>query len=126
MPLTRKQAFDLAVESIREQKLKEMMNAHGTGPANISTIPVSSMEIIDFLVSIGYMTYEDVQREYNAYTKSTTVSNQTPVSQGIAFDRPRAKVPSLVGKIPGTRKNRKNRKNSRKNRKNSRKINRKN
>ena len=120
--MTDQQAYDFAVKSIREQKFKEITNAHGTGPANMSTIPVSPIEIIQFLISAGYITKDDVPSNF----KMSNSPKASSVSEGIAF-RPRVRVPMLQKAIPGTRKNRKIKKNSRKNnRKNTRKNNRKN
>ena len=125
--MTDQEAVDFAVKTIQERKMKELMNAYGTGPENISTIPVSPIEIVQFLVDSGYITKEEVPDNFKTSNSPKTSS----VSQGIAF-RPRVRVPMLQKAIPGTRKNRKNnRKNSRRaasrnNRKNSRRDNRKN
>lgn len=116
--MTDQEAIDFAVKSIRERKMKELMNAYGTGPNNISTIPVSPIEVVNFLVDVGYITKEEVPSNFETSSRPKTSS----VSQGIAF-RPRVRVPMLQKAIPGTRKNRKNKKNSRKNnRKNSRRA----
>ena len=116
--MTDQQAYDFAVKSIREQKIKEITNAHGTGPANMSTIAVSPIEIIQFLISAGYIKEEDVPSNF----KMSNTTKTSSVTQGIAF-RPRVRVPMLQKAIPGTRKNRKNnRKNSRKNRKSNRRA----
>jgi len=116
MSMTDQEAYDFAMKSIRERKYKEITNAHGTGPANMSTIPVSPIEIIQFLISAGYITKDDVPSNFKMSNSPKTSS----VSEGIAF-RPRVRVPMLQKAIPGTRKNRKsNRKNSRKNRKSNR------
>ena len=111
MSMTDQEAIDFAVKSIRERKMKESMNAYGTGPTNISTIPVSPIEIVQFLISAGYITKEEVPQDL----KAPTNPKKRNMSQGIAFG-PRVKVPSLQTSISKTRKNKKNtRKHNRKN-----------
>ena len=111
MSMTNSEAVTYALESIREQKAEDMKKSGSVTSINASTIHVSPIEIVNFLISVGYITKDDVPSNFKMQHAPKTSS----VSQGIAF-RPRVKVPLLQTVIPGTRKNRKNkRKNSRKN-----------